>query len=204
MQAVNLLPEYARPTGRKFTSVGSELPAQRILYLGGLAALAAAVLVGLFYFHERSVVKDNRTTLADAEARLVAQDARAQPIKDAQAEVSARLAVLQGVDSTRVHWDTVLADLGKDLPTGVVLSSLSVAGTNVPGASATDAAAAAPATGGAFSINGTASSYNHVATLLDRLALVPWLANVTLSSATRSGQTATTFAITGTYTGAKP
>ena len=59
MQAVNLLPEYARPTGRKFTSVGQELPAQRILYLGGLAAFAAALLVGLFYFHERSLVKDD-------------------------------------------------------------------------------------------------------------------------------------------------
>jgi Tfp pilus assembly protein PilN len=199
MQAVNLLPDYARPSGRKFTSVGSELPAQRILYLGGLAAISAALLVGLFYFHERSLVKDDRTQLADAQARLVAQNARAQPIKDAQAGVAARMTVMQGVDTTRVHWDTVLADLGRDLPSGVVLSSLNVSGAN-------GAAAAVPGTGGTFTIAGTTTSYNNVALLLDRLALVPWLSNVTLGSTSRSGGSSSgstaSFSISGAYTGA--
>jgi Tfp pilus assembly protein PilN len=207
MQAVNLLPEYARTSNRKFTAVGSELPAQRILYLGGLTAIAAALLVGVFYFHERSVVKDDKTQLADAQARLVAQDARAQPIKDAQAAVSARLAVVQSVDATRVHWDTVLGDLGRDLPTGVYLTSLNVSGSNTPAAGAV---AATTSTGSSsFTIVGGTSSHVRVALILDRLALLPWLSNVSLGSSTRSSSSSgssgsgagVTFTITGSYSG---
>ena len=39
MQAVNLLPEYARP-GRRWTTAGSELSSRRILPIGGTAAVA--------------------------------------------------------------------------------------------------------------------------------------------------------------------
>ena len=49
MQAVNLLPEYAQP-GRRWTATGADLSARRILPLGGIAAVVAAVAFGGLYF----------------------------------------------------------------------------------------------------------------------------------------------------------
>ena len=74
MQAVNLLPEYARP-GRRWTTRRQRAlvpahPADR-----GIAAIGLALIFGLFYFHERSFVSDKKSELATAQARLVAQSA---------------------------------------------------------------------------------------------------------------------------------
>ena len=120
MQAVNLLPEYAR-TGRRWTTAGSELSSRRILPIGGIAAVGLALIFGLFYFHERSLVSSKKSELATAQARLVAQSARAEPIKQAQAANAARSTIVHSVTSSRVHWDAVLGDLGRVLPTGVSL-----------------------------------------------------------------------------------
>jgi Tfp pilus assembly protein PilN len=196
MQAVNLLPEYARP-GHRWTSVGSELNARKIIQIGGTAAIVAALLFGFLYFRERSVVSDKKSELTTAQAHLVAQQARAKPIQDAQAANTARLAFMRSVTSSRVHWDSVLGDLGRDLPAGVYLTTLSVAAP-VP-----SPGAAAPTTSGAtsFTIAGTTNSHNRVALVLDRLALLPWLSDITLQSSTRNGNT-TSFNIGATYTGA--
>ena len=198
MQAVNLLPEYARG-GRRWTSVGSELNARKIIQIGGTAAIAAALLFGFAYFRERSVVSDKKNELTTAQAHLVAQEARAKPIQDAQAANQARLSFMQSVVATRVHWDSVLGDLGRDLPTGVSLTSLSV--TAPTAATPAGTPAAVPTTPGtSFTIAGNTNSHARVALLLDRLALLPWLSNITLVSSTRSGNTVT-FSISGTYTG---
>ena len=104
MEAVNLLPEYARP-GHRWTTAGSELSSRRILPIAGIAAIGLALIFGLFYFHERSVVSDKKSELATAQARLVAQSARAEPIKQAQAASQARLGVMRSVTASRVHWE---------------------------------------------------------------------------------------------------
>ena len=67
MQAVNLLPEYARQ-GHRWTAAGSDLSARRILPIGAAAAIGLALIFGLFYFHERSVVSDKKSELATAQA----------------------------------------------------------------------------------------------------------------------------------------
>jgi Tfp pilus assembly protein PilN len=184
MQAVNLLPEYAQP-GRRWTATGSELSARRILPIGGIAAIAAALLFGSLYFRERSVVSDRKSELANTQARLVAQEARAQPIKAAQAASAARLSMIRSITATRVHWDAVLGDLGRVLPAGVHLSSLTAAST-------------AASSGTSFSVVGETNSHNRVALVLDRLALLPWLSGITLQSSSRSGDIVT-FTIGGTY-----
>lgn len=193
MQAVNLLPEYARP-GRRWATTGSELSSRRILPIGGIAAIALALVFGLFYFHERSVVSNKKSDLATAQARLVAQSARAEPIKQAQAASQARLAILRTVTATRVHWDSVLGDLGRVLPAGVSLTSLS-ATTPLP-----IAGAAATAGAPSFNIVGQTSSHDRVALILDRLSLLPWLSNISLASTTRTGNILA-FTISGTYLG---
>ena len=193
MQAVNLLPEYARP-GHRWASAGSELSSRRILPIGGTAAIGLALIFGLFYFHERSIVSDKKSELATAQARLVAQSARAEPIKQAQAASQARLAFMRSVTGDRVHWDAVLGDLGRVLPTGVSLTSLSRRIADARAAQRRRAAARP------FTIAGTTNSHVRVALILDRLALLPWLSGIALQSTSRSGNTVT-FSIAATYVG---
>jgi Tfp pilus assembly protein PilN len=190
MQAVNLLPEYAR-AGHRWTSVGSELNARRIIQLGGSAAVIVALLFAGLYLRERSVVSDKKSELTTAQAHLVAQEARAKPIQDAQAENAARLGFMQSVAASRVQWDAVLGDLGRDLPTGVYLNSMAIGAPSAASASSTTAASS-------FTIAGGASSHTRVALVLDRLALLPWLSGITLQSSTRAGN-AVTFSIVASY-----
>ena len=72
MEAVNLLPEYARG-GRRWTTAGSDLSSRRILPIGGVAAIGLALLFGLFYFHERSLVSDKKSELATAQALIAVE-----------------------------------------------------------------------------------------------------------------------------------
>jgi Tfp pilus assembly protein PilN len=184
VQAVNLLPEYAR-AGRKWTAVGSELNARKILQLGGGAAIVGALLMSGLYFKERSTVTDKKSQLNTAQAHLVAQEARAKPIQDAQAANAAKLAAFRAVTGTRVHWDSTMGDLARTIPTGVHLSSMS---------------AGSGAAGSTFTIAGQANSHDRVALLLDRLAVLPWLSGITLGSSSRAGNSVS-FTITAGYNG---
>jgi Tfp pilus assembly protein PilN len=200
MQAVNLLPAYARP-GHRWASVGKDLSARRALTVGGIAAGALAIALGGLYAYERSVVSDKRSELATTQARLTAVNAQAAPFRATEALVTARLASATTVVQNRIPWENVLGGLSRVLPSQVYLTSLQ-AMTPMPAASlaagptaATTAAAApvaapvpgAPATG--FSVQGNASSQVRVALVLDRLALMPWLSNITLVSISKAATT---------------
>jgi Tfp pilus assembly protein PilN len=84
----------------------------------------------------------------------------------------------------RIAWDRVLREVSLVVPSDVTLLSLTM--TAPTAASAAAAAATGGATAQGFVIQGTAFSYDSVARLLSRLALVPDLSNVTLTS-TSSG-----------------
>jgi Tfp pilus assembly protein PilN len=194
MQAVNLLPAYARPAGR-WASVGKELSPTRVIRIGGIVAAACAVAIAGLYFYERSVVNDRRATLADAQARLTAVEATAAPLRAAESASTARATVIRTISSSRVAWEGVLRDLSRVLPTQVHLQSL-MAQSPTPASGAVVAAApvgfgVAPTS---FTITGTTTSHVRVALVLDRLALLPWLSNVTLTSSTHA-TTGDTFAI---------
>ncbi|MBA3842036.1 MAG: PilN domain-containing protein [Actinobacteria bacterium] len=164
--------------------------------------MALAVL----FFNERSIVGNKKSELSTTKAHLVAQEARAQPIKDAQAANLARLGFVRTVSATRVHWDVVLGDLGRTLPAGVSLSSLTASSPVPTAPAAVGVAPAAPATpvptaAQSFVMAGSTSSHNRVALVLDRLALLPWLSNVVLQQTTRGGDNAVQFTIGATYVG---
>lgn len=187
MQAVNLLPAYAQPAGR-WGSLGKELAPARVLKLGGAVAAACAIAVGGLYFYERSIVNDRHATLTDATARLAAVGATAAPLRAAEAASSARATVVRTVAGSRVPWELALRDLSRVLPENVYLQSLqaqspSALATAVTGASTTTAAVGTAPT--SFTVGGLASSHVRVALVLDRLALLPWLSNVTLQSSAR-------------------
>jgi Tfp pilus assembly protein PilN len=202
MQAVNLLPAYARPAGR-WATVGKELSPARVVRIGGIVAAACAIAVGGLYFYERSVVNDRTATLTDAEARLAAVEATAAPLRTAEAASTARATVIRTVAGSRVAWENVLGDLSRVLPDQVYLQSL-VAQSPAPATDATGATTTTPVTpavgttGASFTVNGTTTSHVRVGLVLDRLALLPWLSDVTLGSSTR-GTDGDAFTITAAF-----
>lgn len=210
MRAVNLLPADARVSTTPFSSFGSSVSPRRAVQVGGaVTVVLAALLVGLFV-HERSVVHSKRATLATDQARLVAVQAQVDAVRAAQSQATARFGAVQGVVSTRMNWDRTMNDLAKVLPTDVYLTNLqATAPVTAAAANAASAASAASATSpdvapapapvpttSALTLTGVAPSYVRVAAILDRLALLPWLSNITLGSTSRGTDGSTTFSVT--------
>jgi Tfp pilus assembly protein PilN len=206
MQAVNLLPLEARPAGR-WTALGSGLTPNRVIPVGGAVIAGIVLLLGGLYVYERSVVHNKQNTLADKQSELAIVNAKAQPIRDAQARATAMSAAVNSIVAGRMVWDSTLGDLARVLPDGVGLTTLqasaaAAAPVTPPVASTTSTtsttttpvtpvAPAAPAT--SFTISGTAPSHVRVALVLDRLALLPWLSGVTLQSSSRTNTGSVTF-----------
>jgi Tfp pilus assembly protein PilN len=209
MEAVNLLPAYARP-GHPWAAVGRDLSARRVLKGGSVLACVAVVGLGLGYVYERSVVNDRRATLTDVQAEVAVADAKAAPFRSAQAAAAARMAAAGTVSEKRVVWERLLADVSSVLPKQVYLQSLSaqsptpLAPGAIPAPTTPAPGAPTPATTGAsgFSATGVASSHVRVALVLDRLASLPWLSNVTLVSTVNGGTTLSrgdTFTVTAGF-----
>jgi Tfp pilus assembly protein PilN len=205
MEAVNLLPAYARP-GHPWAAVGKDLSARRVIKAGSVAACVVAVGVGLAYYQERSVVNNRQATLADVQAQVAVVDAKAAPLRAAQAAAAARLTAAGTVSERRVAWEGLLADVSRVLPKQVYLQGLFLqspmplahgAVTPAP----TTATPGTPATTSAsgFSATGVASSHVRVALVLDRLASLPWLTNVTLLSTANGSASSTTLSRGDTF-----
>jgi len=195
MRAVNLLPEELRPGGR-WKTIGRAASARRVLGGSGIAAGVLALALAGAVLHQRGVVDDRRASLREVEARLVAAEAKATAIREAQAANQARLAAVRNLVAQRVVWEDVLHDLSRVLPPNVWLQNLDAAA--VP-ATTPDGTEAAP-TG--FTVTGSADSQVRVAQVLDQLALLPWLRDVTLTSSVRGGGSSASpvaFTITATF-----
>ena len=208
MEAVNLLPAYARP-GHPWAAVGKDLSARRVVKAGSVVACVAAVGLGLGYVHERSVVNDRHAALTDVQSQVAVADAKAAPLRSAQAAAAARMTAAGTVSEKRVAWEaTALGRLAcaaeAGLPAEPVRAVADAAGTWCCGCCSDDAAGrnTTPATTGAsgFSATGVASSHVRVAVVLDRLASLPWLTNVTLVSSTNGGTSGTTLSRGDTFT----
>ncbi len=206
MEAVNLLPAYARP-GHPWAAVGKDLSARRVVKAGSVAACVVVLGVGLAYYHERSVINDRQATLADVQAQVAVVDAKAAPLRAAQAAAAARLTAAGTVSERRVAWEGLLADVSRVLPKQVYLQGLSLQsptplapGAPIP-APTTPAGTPTPATSSAsgFSATGVASSHVKVAVVLDRLASLPWLTNVTLLSTASGSASGTTLSRGDTF-----
>jgi Tfp pilus assembly protein PilN len=210
MEAVNLLPLHARP-GRRWATVGRDASPRRVLKGGAAVACVVVVGLGLAYVHQRSVMNDNRATLAAVQTEVAAADVEAAPLRAAQAGVAARMPAATTITASRIAWESLLADLSRVMPRRVRLQTLSLQSPTplAPGASAPAAAPTTPpssapaASAGAapFTVTGVATSHVRVALVLDRLASLPWLSNVTLVSSTNGASLSAgdTFAINGSF-----
>jgi Tfp pilus assembly protein PilN len=206
MDAVNLLPLEHKARAKKRSAPAGNLDSRKTLRTGGLAALAVVVLVGALYGYERTVVNSKKSALAKDQAALAEIKPKADAIKQAKASAAARLSVISNVSSSRMNWDRALNDFARIVPTDSFLTSLSfdapvqtssivapVAVTPTTTSSSTDPAdtttPAMPTPSGSstLTVAGMSPSTVAVARVMDRLALIPWLSNVSLGSATRSG-----------------
>jgi Tfp pilus assembly protein PilN len=187
MEAVNLLPAYARP-GHRWAAVGNDLSPRRALTAAGVAACVLVLGLGLGYVRAHSVVNDRRAVLADVQAQVAAADAKAAPLRATQSAAAVRMAAAATVSARRVQWERLLADVSRVLPSQVYLQSLSLTSPTPVGSGA---ATTTTSTATGFAATGVASSHVRVALVLDRLALLPWLSGVTLVSSTSSAPSGT-------------
>ena len=181
MRAVNLLPEEERP-GSRWAAVGRGASARRVLGISGIAAGVLALAFAGLFLHQRAVVDDRRNALHDVETRLVAAEAQAAAVQAAAAARAARFAALRTVVSQRILWEDVLRDLSRVLPGRVFLESLNASSPTLTALAPGGSSAGVPA---GFTVTGSADSQARVALVLDRLALLPWLSDVTLQSSVR-------------------
>jgi Tfp pilus assembly protein PilN len=192
MRAVNLLPrEY-----QNAKSIRHEDPA--VVIGSALGVIVMIALGGAFMAaHGQANTQQARLSKARLELAQIAvhqkpapkpvkASAPLTPIVPPPAVTGQEATWLSAVStnlSQRIAWDRVLREVSLVVPSDVTLLSLTM---TAPSTSAT-----APVAGGAaaqgFVIQGTAFSYDSVARLLSRLALVPDLSNVTLTSTGSGG-----------------
>jgi Tfp pilus assembly protein PilN len=208
MDAVNLLPLDYRERKRKRTSPTDNLDGRKTLRVGGAVAGVFVVLLGGLFYWEHRQVQNKQKELANSKAQIAAVQPQIDTIKTAQAAISGRLDVARTLTSSRMNWDRALNDFARIIPTNSFLTSIQM--TAPVTAAATAAAQTAAATAAAtptstdgtsepaapvaaptvstLTLAGTAPSTPGVALVMDRLSLLPWLSNVTLTSATRQDQ----------------
>jgi Tfp pilus assembly protein PilN len=192
MRAVNLLPkEY-----QNAKSIRHEDPA---VVIGSALGVIVMIALGASFFvaHSNANAEQAKLTSARLELAQLSQHQRAipkpkgptapvTPIVPAPVVTGQEASWLSAVStnlSQRIAWDRILREVSLVIPDDVTLVQLTM---TAPTAASAAAAAGAGATQG-FVIQGSAFSYDSVARLLSRLALVPDLSNVSLTSTSSGG-----------------
>lgn len=189
MRAVNLLPrdlQYAK-------SIRNEDPA--VVVGSALGVIVMIALASAFFVaHNTANAQQVQLTkerlelaqlsqLKHPKPKPVAPSAPITPIVPPPAVTGQEASWLSAVStslSQRIAWDRVLREVSLVVPDDVTLTQLTM---TAPTATSEAAAATPGATvSQGFVIQGSAFSYDSVARLLSRLALVPDLSNVTLAS----------------------
>jgi Tfp pilus assembly protein PilN len=215
MDAVNLLPVDYRERKRKRTTPADNLDARQTLRVGGAVAGVFVVLLGGLFYYEHKQVSDKQKELANTQAQIAAVQPQVDAVKTAQAAISGRLTVARSLAGTRMNWDRALNDFARIVPTNSFLTSIQMTAPVTAAATAATQAAAATAqvtstegtaadapapavapTVSTLTLAGTAPSTPGVALVMDRLALLPWLSNVSLTSAVRQDSGSNTFSLT--------
>jgi hypothetical protein len=186
MRAVNLLPrEY-----QNAKSIRHEDPA---VVVGSALGVIVMIALGGAFLAAHGQVNAQQARLSKARLELAQLAVHQKPIpKPAKPTVPLTPIVpppaVTGQEATwlsavstnlshRIAWDRVLREVSLVVPSDVTLLSLTMTAPSTTAA----AVPGGPATQG-FVVQGTAFSYDSVARLLSRLALVPDLSNVTLTS----------------------
>jgi Tfp pilus assembly protein PilN len=213
MRAVNLLP--AQRVEKRQDDVQSRTRASKaIAVAGGVALVLVAAVCAVAYSHGRSDVRDRQESLGRVQSQVAQAQAAAAVSAAAAAAMQSHLVAITSAASGRTAWDSLLDQLSRVMPNGAWLESLqttpaAAAETSTTPDSTSDtgsadvttnglssSAAAAPAAA-TVTVTGYARSQATVAQVLDRLAFMPSLSDVSLQSAQRaSDKNVTQFTIT--------
>jgi Tfp pilus assembly protein PilN len=215
MDAVNLLPVDYRERKHKRTSAADNLSGPQTIRIGGAVVGLFVVLLGGLFYYEHKQVHDRQKELASNRAQIATVQPQVDAIRTARAAISGRLAVARSLTGTRMNWDRALNDFARIIPTNSFLTSIQMTAPVTAAATAATQAAAATAqvtstdgtaadapapavapTVSTLTLAGTAPSTPGVALVMDRLALLPWLSNVSLTSAVRQDSGSNTFSLT--------
>jgi hypothetical protein len=186
MRAVNVLPIDQRSGGK---SIRQEDPAVVVGSALGVVVMIA-LIASFLTAHGKASAQQTKLTaarleLAQLSEKRKAELAKLKPVKvvapvtpivpppSVTGQEATWLSSVSQVLGQRIAWDRLLREVSLVMPGDISLSALTLT------APATTAGAA-PAQG--FVITGSAYSYDGVARLLSRLALVPDLENVQLSN----------------------
>jgi Tfp pilus assembly protein PilN len=187
MRAVNLLPADAT-RGRRWVAADGGRADKRFLLTAAAVAGVVVLALGAAFVHAHSVASDRQETLAGLEQEVAVAQAKAASAQAARASAQARRVAVTEVTSKRVTWEQVLRDLGRVLPRNVLLENLQAQSPTPTVATSTTSTTATPTTGSAptaFVVTGYTSSQKSVARVIDRLAVLPWLSDVSLQQSTR-------------------
>lgn len=190
MRAVNLLPG---DSGR--ASRGTPQPA---VLTAAISTVVVVAVIGGGNLVQTSRVASAQKTLNAAKLQLAAtplppKTAHVTPPPPAVAqEMQPRLDAVSTALSTRIAWDRVLREFSLVLPPDIQLNSLTLT-----------APTAATASAQGLSLSGVTFSYDSVARLLSRMALIPDLTGVTLANTTVA-QNVVSFSINAGIKGALP
>ncbi len=182
-RGINLLPKEA---------VARRSRTQSVKAVGGPVAVALPIAaMAILYFGAHGSVSDRQTELSAIDAEIATLPAPQRPTIDPAlaGEEAARATAVASLLGGRVAWDAVFRDMSRVLPANVWLTNLSLtqpaAGVVADGTTPTTVAPVpgeAPAAPSAVSIEGYTYSQPDVALLLARLATLPTLQRVTLTS----------------------
>ena len=182
MRGVNLLPKgTVVKKSRRSTLVAIGAP---------IAVAVPVAALAFMYLGAHGKVTDQQSQLDAARAELAALPQPTRPVIDTAVvgDEAVRATAVANVLGGRLAWEAVFRDMSKVLPANVWLSTLSL--TAPEAANLADAAAAAPAPAAAgvepvptaVAIDGFTFTQPDVARLLARLATLPSLKRVTLTS----------------------
>jgi Tfp pilus assembly protein PilN len=192
MKAVNLLPSDHR--GPRRPSPIEPLVKNPLLVLAIVFAIAVVGGLALQLRSASSTVSSRQATLRQLEDQF-ARLPKPQPgAVGAQQTQAARLTTVTSVAEHREPWDGFLSAVSLVMPEDVWLLSMNASGqsaTSTPAPAATSSTSSpssstpAPAST-AFTITGYTYTQPSVARLMRRLALVPWLNGVSLTTSSKT------------------
>lgn len=169
MRAVNLLPSESKASARR-----APQPAVLAAAISGVVAVA---VIGGGNLVQTARVASAQKTLNAAKIQLAATPLPPKvphvipPPPVVAQEMQPRLAAVSAALSTRIAWDRILREFSLVLPSDIQLSTL---GLTQPGSG--------PSSTSGLQLTGITYSYDGVARLLSRMALVPDLTAVTLAT----------------------
>jgi Tfp pilus assembly protein PilN len=193
MRAVNLLPSESLRAARNTPSP--------LALTAALTGAIAVVIVAGGNLVEASRVSSAQKSLNTARLALAATPLPPKtptvlpPPAAVLSELQPRMSAVSETLATRIAWDRILREFSLVLPSDVQVNALTL--TQPVAASTTSSATSG------LTLNGVTYSYGAVARLVSRLALIPDLTNVQLSS-TSVNQGVVQFSITAGVKGAAP